>query len=67
MLSHIYSFLNNLSEPWKPKVFWSTYENIPEVFKSMILLFTNIDLNNYNLAGLSLIMKQDIVEFKKTL
>ncbi len=62
--ANVYSFLNNLSEPWKPKVFWSTYENIPEVFKSMILLFTNIDLNNYNLAGLSLIMKQDIVEFR---
>lgn len=62
--ANIYNLLNNVSEQWKPKVFWNTYENIPEVFKLMILLFINIDLNEYNLAGLSLIMKQDIVEFR---
>lgn len=60
----IYNFLKSESSQWNPKVFWQTYENIPEVFKTMIILFSKININEFNLAGLSLIMKQDIVEFR---
>ena len=60
----IHNFLKSESQAWSPKIFWQTYENIPIVFKNMIILFTTINLNDYNLAGLTLIMKQDIVEFR---
>ena len=60
----INNYLNSDSKEWKPTIFWQTYNNIPEVFKNMIILFTAINLDDYNLAGLTLVMKKDIVEFR---
>lgn len=60
----IYNSIKNQNHKWQPKVFWNTYENIPIIFKNMILLFINLDLKSYNLAGFSLVMKQDVVEFR---
>lgn len=51
-------------EKWNPKIYWQTYENIPKVIKDTILLFSTIDLKEYNLAGFTVIMKQDIIEFR---
>lgn len=60
----IYNSIKNQNNKWQPKVFWNTYENIPTIFKNLILLFINLDLKFYNLAGFTLIMKQDVVEFR---
>lgn len=57
---------NVLSEDlkWDPRIFWTTYENIPEIIKQMIFLFIQLDLTEFKLAGLSFIMKQDVAEFR---
>lgn len=60
----IYNSIKNKENKWQPRVFWNVYENIPDIFKNTILLFANIDLKAYKLAGFSLIMKQDVVEFR---
>lgn len=54
----------NTNDNWNPKIYWQTYENIPNIIKDTIIFFSSIDLKLYNLAGFSVIMKQDVIEIR---